>query len=162
MIEYSTNEGNNWSTIVNATEAGPSGYPWPIPDTASTNCLVRISDVLDANINDVSDSCFSIKSKPEGIILTDNGLPQIHSLLQNYPNPFNPSTTIKYALPKPEHVTITVYNTLGQEIEKLVNKPMPIGHHHVEFNAQNLPSGVYFYRIEAGEYVQTRKMLLVK
>jgi hypothetical protein len=84
---------------------------------------------------------------------------QLH---QNYPNPFNPSTTINYALPKPEHVTITVYNTLGQEIETLVDKYMPIGHHQVEFNGQNLPSGVYFYRLEAGDLIQTRKMLLVK
>jgi len=81
---------------------------------------------------------------------------------QNYPNPFNPSTKIEYTLPKPEHVTITVYNTLGQKIETLVNKPMPIGKHQAQFNGQNLPSGVYFYRLEAGEYVQTRKMLLVK
>jgi hypothetical protein len=81
---------------------------------------------------------------------------------QNYPNPFNPSTTIKYALPRSEHVTITLYNTLGQKIETLVNTPMPIGQYQVEFNGQNLPSGIYFYRLEAGEYVQTRKMLLVR
>jgi hypothetical protein len=88
--------------------------------------------------------------------------PDRYGLLQNYPNPFNPSTKIEYTLPKSEYVNITVYNTLGQAIKTLVNEHMPIGHHQVEFNAQNLPSGVYFYLLEAGEYVQTRKMLLVK
>jgi hypothetical protein len=87
---------------------------------------------------------------------------KVFKLYKNYPNPFNPSTQIEYVLRKSEHVTITIYNTLGQEIETLVNTPMPIGHHQVAFNGQNLPSGVYFYRLEAGEYVQTRKMLLVK
>jgi CubicO group peptidase (beta-lactamase class C family) len=100
-------------------------------------------------------------------ILTDiekelTQLPKIYFLGQNYPNPFNPSTTIEYALPKPEHVNITIYTMLGQTIETIIDKRMPLGHHQVEFNGQSLPSGVYFYRLEAGEYVQTRKMLLVK
>jgi len=91
-----------------------------------------------------------------------NNIPLIFTLHQNYPNPFNPSTIIRYSTPNSEHVTITVYNTLGQKIETLVDKPMPIGHHQVNYNGHNLPSGVYFYRIETGEYVQMRKMLLVK
>jgi hypothetical protein len=91
-----------------------------------------------------------------------NQFPQEFILFQNYPNPFNPSTKIEFSLPKVEHVTITVYNTLGQTIETLLDKPMPIGHHQVEFNGQHLSSSVYFYRIEAGEYLHTLKMLLVK
>jgi hypothetical protein len=83
-------------------------------------------------------------------------------LYQNYPNPFNPSTTIKFALPKPETVTIKVYNIIGQKIETLLNKPMPAGHHEVEFNAGNLSSGVYLYRIEAGEWQDVKKMVLIK
>jgi hypothetical protein len=102
-------------------------------------------------------------NNPVGISEKDmTQIPKACQLNQNYPNPFNPSTTIKYALSKPEHVTLTVFNTLGQTIETLVHKPMPTGHHRVEFNDQNLPSGLYFYRLEAGEHVQTRKMLLVK
>ena len=65
-------------------------------------------------------------------------------------------------LPKPEKVKIEVFNLLGQKIETLINKPMPAGSHEVEFTAKNLPSGVYLYRIEAGEYQQVKKMVLLK
>jgi hypothetical protein len=88
--------------------------------------------------------------------------PAKFKLNQNYPNPFNPTTIITYAIPKSEHVKITIDNTLGQRIEILFDTYMPTGHHQVKFNGQNLPSGVYYYRLEAGEYVQIRKMLLVK
>ena len=102
------------------------------------------------------------KKPSTGIEGIKERFPIAFNLDQNYPNPFNPATTIKYALPKSEHVTLSVYNTLGQNIETLVDKYMPIGHHQVIFNGQHLPSGVYFYRLEAGEYIQTRKMLLVR
>jgi predicted GH43/DUF377 family glycosyl hydrolase len=83
-------------------------------------------------------------------------------LSQNYPNPFNPSTGIKFALPKPEIVKIKVYNTIGQHISTILNKPMRAGHHEVEFNAQNLSSGIYYYRIEAGEFQDLKKMILLR
>jgi hypothetical protein len=89
-------------------------------------------------------------------------IPLNFSLKQNYPNPFNASTKIKFSLPKPESVKIEVYNITGQKIVNLLNKPMPAGYHEVEFNGQNLSSGVYLYRIEAGTWTDTRKMLLVK
>jgi len=89
-------------------------------------------------------------------------IPIKYKLLQNYPNPFNPSTIIKYFLPKPEAVKIEVYNTLGQKIQTLLNISMPAGYHEVEFNAQNLPSGVYLYRIKAGEFLNVNKMILLK
>ncbi len=83
-------------------------------------------------------------------------------LVQNYPNPFNPTTTISFNLPEASNVKLTVSNILGQEIKTLVNEHKEAGVHSVEFNASDLPSGFYIYRIEAGKYVQTRKMLLVK
>jgi hypothetical protein len=88
--------------------------------------------------------------------------PSRYTLFQNYPNPFNPSTKIKYSLSKPDHVQIDIYNTLGQRIETLINKHMPAGHHEIEFNAQNLPSGIYFYRIQAGEFLDVKKMVLLR
>ena len=98
-----------------------------------------------------------------------NVTPRIFNLSQNYPNPFNPSTKIKYSLPKTENVKIEVYNLIGQKIETLLNKSMPAGYHEVEFNGQNLSSGVYLYRIEVldparrtGAWQDVRKMLLVK
>lgn len=83
-------------------------------------------------------------------------------LFQNYPNPFNPSTKIKFALPKPIEVKIAVYNTLGQKVKILLNKAMNAGHHEVEFNAKNLSSGVYYYRIEAGKFHKVKKMILIR
>ncbi len=83
-------------------------------------------------------------------------------LEQNYPNPFNPSTTIKYTLPKTEKVKIAVFNMLGQKIETLINEEKPAGSYTIEFTAKNLPSGVYLYMIKAGEYQETKKMILLR
>jgi hypothetical protein len=83
-------------------------------------------------------------------------------LSQNYPNPFNPVTKIKFALPKADKVKIELYNTLGQRVETLLNQHMKVGNHEVEFNAQNLSSGVYFYRIEAGEFQDVKKLVLLR
>ena len=89
-------------------------------------------------------------------------LPESYSLSQNYPNPFNPSTTIQYALPSRSHVTLTVFNTLGQIVRELVNGEMEAGYHEVEFDGSNLASGVYLYRLQAGSFVQTRKLILLR
>ncbi len=91
-----------------------------------------------------------------------NAFPGRLELSQNYPNPFNPSTTIRYGLPARSHVTLTVYNTLGQQVAKLVNGEQEAGYHEVKFDGSKLASGVYLYRMQAGSYVETRKLLLVK
>jgi hypothetical protein len=89
-------------------------------------------------------------------------VPKTFSLFQNYPNPFNPSTTIRYALPGRSNVTLAVLNMLGQQVATLVNGEIEAGHHEVQFDAPGLASGVYFYRLQAGGYTQTRKLLLVR
>jgi hypothetical protein len=94
-------------------------------------------------------------------IATDRS-PFTFALLQNYPNPFNPSTKITFTLPKPEHSTLAVYNTLGQRVATLLNTKMTAGSHDVTFDASALPSGIYFYRIQAGEFSQVRKMMLLR
>jgi hypothetical protein len=88
--------------------------------------------------------------------------PLTFSLEQNYPNPFNPSTTIKYLVPEFSQVQIKVFDVLGNEIETLVNEEKPVGTYELNWNAENLPSGVYFYRLQAGNFVETKKMLLLK
>jgi hypothetical protein len=90
------------------------------------------------------------------------GLPLAFNLYQNYPNPFNPNTTIKYSIPELCKVRLTLFNLLGEEVTTLVNEEMSAGNYSAEFNAANLPSGVYFYRIQAGSFVETKKMLLIK
>lgn len=89
-------------------------------------------------------------------------LAESYSLSQNYPNPFNPSTIINYSLPVQSNVSIKVFDVLGKEIGNLMNEMQTAGIHSVEFNAVNLPSGVYYYRIEANDFVDTKKMLLIK
>lgn len=89
-------------------------------------------------------------------------IPDGFTLYQNYPNPFNPSTNISFDLPKESNVTLKVYNILGEEVATLVNTVMPAGHQVVEFNTSNLASGMYVYRLQAGSFVQTKKMLLMK
>ena len=83
-------------------------------------------------------------------------------LTQNYPNPFNPSTTIRYVMPHTSLVTLTVYNTLGQQVAQLVNEEQQVGYHEAVFRGDGLSSGVYFYRLKAGGFVQTRKLLLLR
>lgn len=89
-------------------------------------------------------------------------VPRAFALEQNYPNPFNPATTITFSLPSDEFVTLDVFNLLGQRVETLVNKQMKAGAYTLRFDAAKLPSGVYFYRLSAGQFVQTRKMILLR
>jgi hypothetical protein len=95
-------------------------------------------------------------------VQVDLGNLSTFSLDQNYPNPFNPSTTIKFSLPAALNVRITIFNLLGQEIQTLVNETKEAGIHEINFTAQNLNSGVYLYKIEAGSFIQIRKMTLIK
>jgi ligand-binding sensor domain-containing protein len=103
-----------------------------------------------------------LSEMPTSIQSTKGNLPQEFSLLQNFPNPFNPSTTINFELPRTSRVTLMVFNTLGQLVTTLVNGEQEAGYHEVRFDGSNLASGVYFYRIQAGSFVQTRKLLLLR
>jgi hypothetical protein len=85
-----------------------------------------------------------------------------YTLGQNYPNPFNPTSIIKYQIPELSFVTLKVYDVLGNEITTLVNKETPAGNYEVEVNGTGLPSGVYFYQLKAGRFVETKKMVLLK
>jgi photosystem II stability/assembly factor-like uncharacterized protein len=85
-----------------------------------------------------------------------------YNLSQNYPNPFNPTTMIKFTLPQANRVKIYLYNTLGQKVKTILDKRMTAGDHEIEFEAQNIASGVYYYRIEAGEFQDVKKMILLR
>lgn len=97
-----------------------------------------------------------------GITQTGSEIPENYSVSQNYPNPFNPTTKINFALPKQGLVTIKVYDLLGKEVETLVNEVKSAGKYTVDFNGSKLSSGVYFYRIQANDFVDVKRMMLVK
>jgi len=89
-------------------------------------------------------------------------LPESFKLSQNFPNPFNPTTTIKYSIPSMSLVNIKIYNSIGEEILELVNEVQPVGNYKVKFEASNLPSGIYFYRLKSGAFLETKKMVLLR
>jgi hypothetical protein len=92
----------------------------------------------------------------------DEILPNQFMLEQNYPNPFNPSTIIKFGIPERANVVIKIYDILGSEVITLINQEIDIGWYEVQFNASNYSSGIYIYRMQAGNYISTKKMLMIK
>lgn len=100
-----------------------------------------------------------------GVTQVSSEIPNSFSLYQNYPNPFNPATKIKFDIPssvKSSNAKVTIYDALGREINTLVNEKLNPGTYEVEWGANNYTSGVYFYKLESGEYIQTKKMVLIK
>jgi hypothetical protein len=91
-----------------------------------------------------------------------NVLPTEFNLYQNYPNPFNPETNIKFEIPKTQFVKISVYDIIGREIRTLVNAELQAGSHNIRFNSSGISSGVYFYKIESGEFVDVKKLIINK
>jgi len=93
---------------------------------------------------------------------TENNLPGVYSLAQNYPNPFNPSTMINYSIPNGGLVVLKIYNAIGEEVATLVNEYQQVGYYSTNFDAKNLSSGIYFYKLQVGGFVETKKMTLLK
>ena len=97
-----------------------------------------------------------------GVESISNEIPGEFSLNQNYPNPFNPSTIIHFSIPEESFVTLMVFNTLGEEITTLINENIIAGNYEVEFYVTALPSGIYFYRLQAVSFFETKKMVFMK
>ena len=91
-----------------------------------------------------------------------NAIPTVYGLAQNYPNPFNPSTTINYQIPEKNRVSLRIYDILGNLVTTLVDQEMEAGYYNLEWNASNLASGVYIYRMISGTYTSTKKLILMK
>lgn len=99
---------------------------------------------------------------PTGIEVISSTVPESYSLSQNYPNPFNPTTNIQFSIPESGLVTLRVFDVLGQQVAELVNQELSVGVHKVDFDASELTSGIFFYTLESGNFVQTNKMILLK
>jgi len=120
----------------------------------ATGDLVTIPGSFEVTSVEVSD--------PAGYLMKVSTVPSEFALAQNYPNPFNPNTNISFSLPNDANVSLTVYNITGEKVAELVNGQVKAGQHTVSWNASNVGSGVYFYRINAGNFTATRKMVLMK
>jgi len=138
----------NGTVVASATDADgvwPSGANTVNPSGGTTEIILTATDVQGTtSVQKISP------------------IPYEYTLCQNYPNPFNPSTTIKLQLPQMSYVTLQVYDILGREVTTLVNEMKQAGYYSVEFNAASLSSGIYFYRVIAGTFTQTKQMMLVK
>jgi hypothetical protein len=170
-VEVSKDNGNNWQTVTifNAPNLTWTQYSFDIttPANASTYMKVRFRLQSDANtvgqgwwVDDIVITKYCTGT-PVGIT-GNTEIPKTFALEQNFPNPFNPVTSIKYQLPSPEKVSIKIFDILGKEVAALVNENQEPGYYEVKYDASNLASGLYFYRIEAGSFTQTKKMMLIK
>lgn len=130
-------------TVVNETfAAGESSYLISNPEVERVKIILRDATVLSAE---------------------KNVLQKKFALEQNYPNPFNPTTTINFTIPTDmSNVKLVVYSILGKKVRTLINRRLQSGKHSVTFDGKNLPSGIYFYTLNAGKYVKSRKMILIK
>ncbi len=151
-VYFSANYGATW----NAANAG-------LPAGTIINCLSVVDSSLFAGTPDFGVWFRPLSQLVTDVRNTDNGtVVNRFDLNQNYPNPFNPSTVINYELPASSHVTLKIYDVLGRVIATLVNGQEPAGSHSVTMNGSGLPSGVYFYHMQAGTYSATKKLLLLK
>ena len=139
-----------------------AGYQYSGPVTGAAISRIVFKDTFD-DLYYMGVPTDTIKQLANGI---DDAivkiLPSEYKLHQNYPNPFNPVTTIGFDLLENSHVKLTIYNSLGQEVATLIDKDMTVGYKGVIWDASNMPSGTYFYIIKAGEYNETKKMVLLK
>jgi hypothetical protein len=143
------------STYLSQIDGLPIGsLTWDNAQLTAYNSAYEWSQVYQKYLEDTTVPVIGVGTEP--------GIPPVFGLEQNYPNPFNPTTTIRYSLPHGSRVFLSVYNALGQQVAVLVNGDQEAGYQQVEFDGKTLASGVYFYRIQAGGYVQTKKLLLVR
>ncbi len=150
-------------TILKTTDGGLN---WTIQNSGTANLLTSV-DFIDSNYATVGGWGGTVLRTTNGGVTyvkeeKTYEIPDNYFLSNNYPNPFNPATKIKYSVPQLSDVVIKVFDILGNELETLVNNEKPAGTYEITWNAVSLPSGIYFYQIRAGDFVQTKKMTLLK
>ncbi|MCI0449632.1 MAG: immune inhibitor A [Chlorobi bacterium] len=178
-VQLSTNFGSSWinlagrfTSIVGGQPSYHGIQPWAYE---RINLNPYIGQMVRIRFNYFTDSgipgdgfyfdnfrIVNYTDGPVGISQNEGVVPKRFAMYQNYPNPFNPVTKVKFDIPRQTFVKITVFDVLGQEIALIVNQNLNAGSYNADFDGSNLPSGIYFYKIEAGEFTVTKKMILVK
>ena len=176
MIFTITNTGNTDLVITDISSNEPA-FTVNITDTTvlpgnDQDIEVTFTPTEDSVYNGIIEIIHNAVGSPDSVSVMGNGiptgiedemtLPVSYKLYQNYPNPFNNSTVIKYSIPQEGIVTLKVYNLLGEEVAKLVNDIKQTGNYETSFDATGLPSGIYFYRLRTGDFIDTKKMILLK
>jgi hypothetical protein len=133
-----------------------------VGDSIRCRWFAKAYSMFDSLSPQSSSFLLTLRRSVIGIYPISTLIPAEYYIEQNYPNPFNPVTKIKFGLPKSSYVKFHVYDILGQEIELLVNQTLEAGTYEIQWNGGKYPSGVYFYRIEAGSFTKTAKMILAK
>ncbi len=159
MIERSLDGGTIWalrdSVVANTTQYTDIGL------TQNTEYCYRVYAANCMGVSPNSNQTCATTTIT-GINTTSNEIPRVFNLYQNYPNPFNPVTKIKFDIPNSSFVKVTIYDALGRQIIELVNQQLDAGSYTADWNAVSYASGIYFYRIEAGDYINEMKMVLIK
>ncbi len=150
----------NVATIFNSDDGGVHWNECFISERGTFNCVSFCDPDLGIAIGD-SGLVAVYEASTSFIEDSDIGLTDF-IVEQNFPNPFNPATTIKYQIPQRTNVSLKIYDTIGNEIAELVNEEQEVGYYNFEFNAAKLSSGIYFYRLQAGSFIETKKMVLIK
>jgi photosystem II stability/assembly factor-like uncharacterized protein len=153
-VKRSINNGVNWTETPTANVDNITHFDF----INVMNVIYGYAVSSDGDVIKLVDSVLVITGKNNN----NSNIPVEYKLEQNYPNPFNPSTNIAFSIPNAEDVRLAVYDYLGQEVAVIKNEFMPAGNHEVNFNASDLSSGIYFYKLTAGNFVETKKMILVK
>jgi len=157
-----TNGGNNWQDFsggVLTNVMSVRAMLWKVTGDTTT-LFAGVSGTAAVSTRGVYE--YTWPTPPVGIIKRNNNIPGNFSLGQNFPNPFNPSTKIGFKIAKQEFVSLAVYDMLGRKIQELIEVSLQPGNYEVIFNAGTLTSGIYFYKITAGNFIETKKMLLVR
>ena len=151
------------SVIGDSIVSGTNAYQWKVPSTLQLDSTYKvvITSISNTNVSGVSTSTFTISSSVTGVKEINNTV-KSYELFQNYPNPFNPTTAISYQLSENSHVTLKVYDILGNLVQSLVSENQKQGEYSVRFNGSNLASGIYFYQLKTDTYVSVKKMVLLK
>ena len=160
---YSSMDGNSWSAV--AENISSSSTEWSVLNFNLIECryikLVSLTNNQSQWAGLYEAEIWGLDQATAANTLVEE-IPTDYKLEQNYPNPFNPTTTIRFSIPSSQHVKINVYNVIGELVKELVNNEYSSGTYSVEFNAADLPSGIYLYRLESQSFNYTRKMILVK